>query len=384
MIKATASAGAALTLLASAVATALAAPIASAEESSAYEVITAPAVMAKEAQRAVLSDIAEAGEADIAVGDYGIILRRTEQQWQQMPVPTSVFLSSVSFADAQHGWAVGHHGVIVGSSDGGQTWQRQLDGFAFIQLQQDYFATRIAQLTDEIAAAEAKGADELIGDLEFALETAEFNLENAQFAEEEGPTKPFLDVLALTPEVVLVAGAYGSLLRSTDAGRSWQVLDGALENPDGYHLNSLTADSDYTYLAGESGLLFRSADQGSTWETLDSPYYGSFFGLHVDAEQRLWAFGLRGNIFVSEDQGESFSQISLQDPVNINAAIDAPDGGVYLVGNAGVIAWANAAGEVLESTHSSGAALTDVVLNDDGTLTMVGQRGLLTQPALRN
>lgn len=342
-----------------------------------YEVIDAPALIAPRAERAALTEIAVAGDRLVAVGDYGLILSRgpSDSAWVQATVPTSILFTAVSFADADNGWAVGHHGVIVRTTDGGSTWQRQLDGFQFIELQQAYWSGVVEDLN---AAIEASEDDAEIEDLEWALDNAIFQAENADFAAEEGPTKPFLDVIAIDKDTLLVAGAYGTLMRSTDGGANWQLLDATVENPDGYHFNGLAQGSDYLFLAGEAGQIFRSADQGDSWEVLDSPYYGSFFGLHVDRSNRLWVAGLRGNIFRSDDQGENFTQIRLEDTVNINSITDAADGGVYLVGNAGVVGYVNNQGEVEQQTHSSGAALTDVVLNVDGSLTLVGQRGVLS------
>lgn len=103
--------------------------------------------------------------------------------------------------------------------------------------------------------------------------------------------------------------------------------------------------------------------------------------MYIDQLERLWVYGLRGNIFVSEDRGDSFTQLKLEDPVNINAAINAPDDGLYFVGNDGVVAYLSAAGELVETTHESGAALTDLVINANGDLTLVGQRGVLSMPS---
>lgn len=233
----------------------------------------------------------------------------------------------------------------------------------------DQLTKQLEQLSDDDA--------ELADELTYQLDNAAYLLDMAVVAEDEGPTKPFLDVHAVTSEIVFAVGAYGTLVRSQDGGVSWEILDERLDNLDGFHLNALSSDQEYVYIAGEGGQIFRSADLGDSWQLLDSPYYGSFFGLHVDARGRLWVVGLRGNIFVSDNQGESFNQIKLPDNVNINSVVDAPSGGVYLVGNAGVIGWVDAAGNIKQMTHSSGAALTDLVAHGDGRLTVVGQRGLL-------
>lgn len=136
MIRATAYAGAAV------IAALFNAPgFAHADTITDYEVINAPAMKAAKAPRTVLTEITQTDKLTVAVGDYGVVLYRDAEQaqWQQAEVPTSVLFSSVDFADSEHGWAAGHHGVIAATSDGGKSWQIQLDGFAFVQLQKQHF-----------------------------------------------------------------------------------------------------------------------------------------------------------------------------------------------------------------------------------------------------
>ena len=57
----------------------------------------------------------------------------------------------------------------------------------------------------------------------------------------------------------------------------------------------------------KAGLLFRSSDGGQNWTVLDSPYHGSFFDIAYEAATgALLVVGLRGNIFRSLDNGESW------------------------------------------------------------------------------
>ena len=48
--------------------------------------------------------------------------------WQQSKVPVSSDLTAVYFVNDRKGWAVGHDGVILATSDGGAPWTLQLDG----------------------------------------------------------------------------------------------------------------------------------------------------------------------------------------------------------------------------------------------------------------
>ena len=73
-------------------------------------------------------DIAYADSRIVAVGDRGKILYSDDQgdHWKQAVTPSEVLLTSVCFADARHGWAVGHDAVVLGSDDGGETWTVQI------------------------------------------------------------------------------------------------------------------------------------------------------------------------------------------------------------------------------------------------------------------
>jgi photosystem II stability/assembly factor-like uncharacterized protein len=52
------------------------------------------------------------------------------RSWATFPTGTSVPLRAITFADDLHGWAVGQLGLILSTSDGGRSWQRQRSGGA--------------------------------------------------------------------------------------------------------------------------------------------------------------------------------------------------------------------------------------------------------------
>ena len=65
----------------------------------------------------------------VAVGRHGLVLTSIDgKAWQQAAVPVSTDLVAVCFPSALQGWAVGHGGTVLHSSDGGQSWHKQLDG----------------------------------------------------------------------------------------------------------------------------------------------------------------------------------------------------------------------------------------------------------------
>lgn len=299
--------------------------------------IDTPSLLSLRASEGLLLDIARAGERLVVVGDQGRILVSDDQgrQWQQVESPVSVLLTSVYFSDDLHGWAAGHDGVVVHTADGGITWSKQLDGRQLNQL----------LLTTYQALVDA-GGDPNVADL--SLDDLQFFLDDASVAVEEGPTLPLLDIYFVDNQTGFVLGAYGLLLKTQDGGNSWAVLSHYLPNPDRFHLNVLLVKNQTLIIGAEAGALFRSEDQGASWVALDSPYEGSFFGLShysstSDQDQgdnknksQVLALGLRGHLFASDDQGDSWQQWVLDSAASLSAATTYKQE-IMLVGQGGLV-----------------------------------------------
>jgi photosystem II stability/assembly factor-like uncharacterized protein len=61
------------------------------------------------------------------VGDAGLVVVSTDsgQTWASRNVGVTTSLNAVRFYDADHGWIVGNAGVILATADGGKTWKQQ-------------------------------------------------------------------------------------------------------------------------------------------------------------------------------------------------------------------------------------------------------------------
>lgn len=275
------------------------------------------------AARAPLLDIARAGDALVAVGDHGnVVISRDEgQTWTQVTVPTRALLSAVTFADAQHGWAVGHEGAIISTADGGATWQRQDDG--------------------------------------------------------RDPQAVFLDVRFLDASTGFAVGAYGKFLATIDGGKTWTPAKPMEEE---VHYNRLTrGENDSLYLAGESGTLLLSADRGKKWRKSDVPYDGSLFGALPLSKVDLLVYGLRGHIFRSDDAGARWEPENNDNKVLIFCGLRLKSGVVVLAGQGGNFFVSRDDAHTFETWKPAGfgTSVSALIESKDGGLVTVGEAGAI-------
>ncbi|MDX1669800.1 MAG: hypothetical protein R3194_10300, partial [Limnobacter sp.] len=176
-------------------------------------------------------------------------------------------------------------------------------------------------------------------DVSVRLENAQFSLDIAKDDVNVGPSKPLMDVLALRGGPVFAAGAYGQLLRSNDSGRNWTYLGGNLNNPDGYHLNSLLMARDGSlYVAGEQGRVFVSQDLGETWKNISVVYDGSIFDMvQLPNSGTIVALGLRGNVFKLPEGGDEWQPVKTGFNETLSGALALDDDSVVLVGARGIV-----------------------------------------------
>ncbi len=273
------------------------------------------------AAKTLLLDIVRAGDALVAVGDRGHVVRSSDEgeTWTQAITPTRAMLTGVAFPDATHGWAVGHDGVILHTADGGTTWVRQDKG----------------------------------DDLDTVL----------------------LDVHFLDAKQGFIVGAYGKLLATTDGGATWEARKPLEED---LHLNRITADADgHLYLAGEAGTVLVSTDRGASWRRIGPDYEGSLFGVRPLAGGLLVAYGLRGHIFVSGDDGASWQERETDVKVLLMACLRTRDGELVLAGQGGNFYLSRDSAKTFRhwKPDDFGGGVADLVLARDGHLVTVGEAG---------
>jgi len=341
------------------------------------DVLVTPSVKAAKAKQSLLLDIAKAGERLVTVGARGHVLYSDDNggKWHQSTVPVSVLLTSVVFPTVRDGWAVGHSGVILHSSDSGETWEKQFDGNSANQMIITQSENQINRLKGQVELSQEDDRE----DLEIALEDAEYALEDAQIDAGIGASKPLLDVFFINDKEGLVVGAYGFIFKTFDGGASWKNYGAKMDNPDRFHLNTITqVDGSVLVIGGEAGVLFRSEDKGETWETVESPYAGSFFGLaETGEEQSVLAFGLRGNLFRSVDAAKTWEAVDTGTESTLISAVHNGEGDISIMGNSGSVLFSDDGGRTFsEMVRDDRLGVASAVFITRDELVIVGERGV--------
>lgn len=338
-------------------------------QEQAREIQPRPAERVPLADESLILDVTRAGERYVAVGARGHVLLSSDgKQWEQAEsVPVRATLTRVDFVGGRL-WAVGHDTTIIYSTDLGQTWTLQ----------------HFKPLWDSPISEQ-----------------------------------PLLDLHFFDANRGLAVGAYGLIMRTDDAGRTWtashigdEITSEAIEweQPEAdegsgdadegsdpgdefydasqdfdrgcyefmeCHLNAILAlDSQRVMIAAEGGYGFRSEDGGQTWESFRFPYPGSMFGL-VQASGGVMAFGLRGNVQMTNDFGDSWTQLDSGVNSTLLGGAVGPDGYPVLVGaGATVLTYNPHTGEFEASQDRLGSDYAGVTVAADGSLILAGEDGL--------
>lgn len=219
--------------------------------------------------------------------------------------------------DERHLVVVGAHGVVVSSADGGATWQRQdLAGWPSL--------LDIARCPDGSFVALAYERELWTAPADAGAWT------RIPLASKETP-----QAITCDPQGRWwIVGSFSSIQSSSDHGKSWntQTLDEDL------FLTSIQfVSAEHAFATGEFGTVLRSTDGGASWERLPSlpeEFYpeDAWFA----DEQRGWVVGLQGGIYATTDGGTTWSR-QVSDTLAPLYALGNVAGVPHAVGGEGVV-----------------------------------------------
>jgi len=258
--------------------------------------------------------------------------------------------------------AVGERGHILISKDGGASWQQ-------IEVPTRAMLTGMAFVSNDVGVA--VGHDSVILRTTDAGETWDLVF---SAPEDEAP---FFDVWFADADNGVAIGAYGSHHRTTDGGLTWDFEP--IGDTD-WHLHEIArADNGKLYMAAEAGFAYRSDDDGATWTELPTPYEGSYFGVLPLEGDALLLFGLRGHLYRSEDAGETWQELDTGTVAMLTNGVKLTDGTIVIVGLGGTGLASTDGGQTFSYSQQAGRrGISAVVETSDGSLLLVGEFGIRT------
>jgi len=297
------------------------------EPETARTAATDPALLDAEvlprAGRSLLLDAVRTSAGYFAVGERGHVLASDDGvQWRQAAVPTRATLTVIASFDGVI-WAAGHDGVIVHSTDGGQTWVRRRAA---------PWSPDIVDPSEGVPVMDLLFTDARHG---FAIGAYSLMLVTA----DGGVTwTPRTVSTAAEPAPVDAAGDVAEPAAADGDDWTFSEDDLALDAESDPHLNAIArAGSGALVIAGERGTFLRSRDGGETWTSKRLPYEGSMFGVLSWQDDHILVYGLRGNVYESRDLGDSWVRVETGITTSLMGGYALENGGAVLVGANGAI-----------------------------------------------
>lgn len=329
-----------------------------------YDVLELPAGQSEMASRAPLYVVKKFGNRYYAAGMYGHIVYSDDggTTWTQAEkVPVRSTLVDIFFINAEQGWAVGHEGIILHTADGGKTWEKQYDGLRYGEEGLAYYSGLAEDEPDN------ELYDYMIGEMEFAIS--------------QGADKPFFAVIFYDENHGHVIGAYGMIMVTFDGGKHWEHRLHTVDNESFNHIFDFAPlpQSGRFFMSGEAGLLLiGSVDEEKATRAPSVPWEGSFFTTVAAADGSIVMGGLRGRMFRTADEAETWTVVEKPPTSSIIASIRLADGRLVAGGVAGEVLVSKDNGLSFSMSPASGkvARIYDLAEGEGGTLLLAGPKGI--------
>ena len=312
----------------------------------------------------------------VAVGDTDMIkfvkilvilillcgIQSANAEWVKQNTNSFAWFRDVFFVNEAKGWIVGGDGVMLSTSDGGQTWVQatKFTTDAFIQI---YFTSETTGWLLCERNIYARG----VNATSYLRKTTDGGRTWERVEFQDGGRERVAKLLFSKNGGGTAFGEAGIFYKLQEDGISWKksqtsihflLLDGAF------------SDGRIGAIVGTGGTILFTDDSGLTWEkaSLLGDTDTRFNAVYFAGEKGAWAVGTKGRIFRSNGGGRLWRQVDSGTTANLND--------VYFTSAAN--GWAVGVGGIIVHTRDGGKTWTDVnshVTHNLEKIVFAGNRG---------
>ena len=242
------------------------------------------------------NDIAYAAGAQFTANSPGIIVKSTDggETWElNYPLAGTIDgLEKIEFVSVDKGFAVGYD-IFLKTEDGGASW------------------TPITVGTDIWRYNNLTFYNEMIGYATAFTNSSGFQTYLTADGGDtwtQGASSANMGTIAVgyADETTLFSTGNNQVIsKSTDGGDSWTVIRNG--TPTFVNLEVAFSDLDNGMVSGEDGELLITHDSGDTWSTFSTGYH-NFYGLHYNGNE-LYAAGTDQDVYYSSDSGDTWELV---------------------------------------------------------------------------
>ncbi|MCZ0944924.1 MAG: YCF48-related protein [Gammaproteobacteria bacterium] len=259
------------------------------------------------------------------------------------------------------GLAVGHHGLLLLSEDGGEAWRAIEPISEAAMLAVDANQERVVVVGQQGRIFSGTDASTLS-------------------AVESPTTERLLSVALHESGLAVAVGGFGAVVISEDGGATWEArhLDWIELQPEGLeaHLYGVSISDDGEILiCGEFAMILASGDRGQTWQVRHRGD-ASLFAMHVDGQGSGFAIGQEGTVLRTRDAGATWQPLATGSRANLLDVWHSKEGEVVAIGIRALLrsrdhgqTWASVGGRAVERSWYAALAPGIVKNNlENGTL----------------
>ena len=244
--------------------------------------------------------------------------------WQSINTATTQNLIKVHFADPSTGYISGAGGLVMKSSNGGETWSKKI----------------IPSLSDFWCVYASSPDDVFVGAWDTIYST---HNGGASWSGIHTPTLNFNinDIQFLNPSEGVAMIAASTCLTTSDGGETWSPKGGAGIIEDFYGSHFLTKD--YGFGVGDCGLIAKTIDGGETWTIYpwDGPVTWTcikIYDVYFTSPDNGFAVADSGYLYRTTNAGVQWSKIVLAEETDTLKSICFVNSRIgYIAGSRGTM-----------------------------------------------